>query len=205
MVRIGAFAARLALLLVVLLVVLAACGGSASPLPIGSGAGNPLLPVPTAPRSATPAPTPGATTTSTPRATPTPRPTPTPFVEYQAAEDLKVGDCYDPINDHEDETLLAAAIRECDEPHLHEVFGLVLLSDPLGSPYPADRDIEDASLELCDAAFERYVGIALDDSDYGYLYYTPTDITWANGDRLVMCVVDDNDRPITGSLKGTGS
>jgi hypothetical protein len=188
MVRIRALAAGL-------LLGLAACGGSASLPPVGSGAGNPLV---TAPPSVSRPPS------ASPRPSPTTQPTPTPEAEYQAVEDLEIGDCYDPIDDTEDDVLLAASIKDCDDPHINEVFGLVLLSDPLGAPYPADRDIEDASVELCDAAFEKYVGSRISNSNYGYLYYTPTESTWEDGDRLVMCVIDDDGDPITGSTKGTG-
>src|SRR5437588_7999656 len=47
-------------------------------------------------------------------------PTATPKPQYQAPGDLAVGDCFDPITDREDQSLLAAMIRRCDEPHLME-------------------------------------------------------------------------------------
>ncbi len=172
----------------------AACGGTTPPPVASSGASTP---------AATAAPTP--TPTPTPSPTESPEPTPTPVTEYQAPEDLVVGDCYDPIEDEESEVLLAAAIRACDDPHLHEVFGLVDLPDPAGAPFPIERDIEDASIELCDPAFETYVGVSIDDSSYSYLYYTPTEGTWADGDRVVMCVVDDRGDFISGTVKGTGN
>lgn len=184
MIRICVIVAGLA---VAVAIALAACGESPTPSPAGTSVASNAASSSTAP---TPSPTPTAQA-------------PTPFVEYQDPIDLALGDCYDPINDENTDVLLAAAMRSCDEAHLHEVFGLVLLKDPLGAPFPNDRDIEDASLDLCDTAYERYVGISVDDSKYGYLYYTPSEATWEDGDRLVVCVVDDRGDRITGSIKGT--
>jgi Septum formation len=190
MVRMVRIRAIIAVLAVALAVLIGACGGSATPSPASSSVASG---VPSS--SATPEPTPEPTPTAQ---------APTPFVEYQDPTDLALGDCYDPINDEDTDVLLAAAMRSCDEPHLHEVFGLVQLEDPLGAPFPSDRDIENASLDLCDPAFEKYVGESVDDSQYGYLYYTPSEATWEDGDRLVMCVIDDRGDRITGSAKGTG-
>ena len=182
MVRICAIVAGLA-------VGLAACGASATPSPAASGAG----------------PSPAASTSNEPTAHPTPTAqAPTPFVEYQDPADLAVGDCYDAIEDEESDLFLAAAIRSCEEPHLHEVFAIVELENPIGAPFPNDRDLENASVDLCDPAFEEYVGTPIDDSRYDYLYYMPSDVTWENGDREVMCVVDDRGDRIVGSVKGTG-
>ena len=168
---------------------LAACGASATPSPAASAA----------------APSPAASASNEPTARPTPTAqAPTPFVEYQDPTDLVVGDCYDPIDDEESDVLLAAAIRSCDEPHLHEVFGILQLEDPIGAPFPSDRDIENAAVDLCDPAFEDYVGAPIDDSRYDYLYYLPSEVTWENDDREVMCVVDDRGDRIVGSVKGTG-
>ena len=151
-----------------------------------------------APPSLSPTPEP------TPEPAPTPEPSPTPVPEYQAPEDLAVGDCYDPIEDTDTEVLLAALLRPCDVPHAFEAFGVEQLPDPAAAPYPSDRDIEDASVELCDAAFEAYVGTSIDDSRYGYHYFTPTESSWADGDREVLCVIDDGTALITGSVQGTG-
>ena len=173
-----------------LAVALAACGAPATPAPTASAA----------------APSAAASTSSEPTARPTPTAqAPTPFVEYQDPTDLGVGDCYDPIDDEESDVLLAAAIRPCDEPHLQEVFGILQLEDPVGAPFPSDRDLENASVDLCDPAFEEYIGEGIDDSQYDYLYYMPSEVTWENGDREVMCVVDDRGDRIVGSVKGTGN
>lgn len=177
--------ARASLVLTMALV-LAACGGTATPAPATSAGAT------------------GAAPTATPTPDPTPSPSPTPPPLYQAPEDLVVGDCYDPIDDADDGALIAAIIVACEDPHLHEVFGLIELPGTETAPYPGDSAIEDDSITECDAAFEDYVGTPLDDSRYSYVYYTPSDETWADGDRALMCAVEDRGHTIEGSVEGTG-
>ena len=122
---------------------------------------------------------------------------------YQATEDLRIGDCYDPVEDADDGSLLAAIIVPCEEPHRAEIFGLEDLPGGPDAPFPGVVAVDDEAIDLCDAAFEAYVGVALDNSRYSYVYYTPTDQSWAGGDRVVMCSVDDRGRPIAGSVEGS--
>ncbi len=123
---------------------------------------------------------------------------------YESPEDLAVGDCYDPILDRDDDLLLAAVIVACSSPHRHEVFGLVDVAGAPSAPFPGSTDLDAEAQDLCDAAFEAYVGIDFDRSSLGYLYYTPTEATWLAGDRTVLCVVEDGGRAIEGSVKGSG-
>jgi hypothetical protein len=124
-------------------------------------------------------------------------------VEYDSPGDLAVGDCYDPIRDSDDDALLAVIFVPCDRPHLAEVFGVQDIDGPATAEYPGDARVDDESVEICDAAFETYVGIDFDESELGYIYYAPTRRTWPAGDRQVVCVVDDEGRPMTGSVKGS--
>ncbi len=181
-------AARALALNVAMTLALAACGGTATPPPATSAG----------PTGAAP------TAAPTPIPDPTPSPSPTPPPEYQAPDDLGIGDCYDPIDDADDGVLIAAIIVPCEDPHLHEVFGLIELPGAETAPYPGDAAVEDDSIAECDAAFEEYVGTPLDDSIYSYVYYTPSDETWADGDRALMCAVEDRGHTIEGSVEGTG-
>ena len=145
--------------------------------------------------------TPAATESLEPEPTTAPGPTEPP--EYQATEDLRVGDCYEPVEDADDQTLLAAIIVPCEQPHPNEVFGLGDLAGGPDAPFPGVDPVDDDAIELCDSAFESYVGVALDNSRYSYVYYTPTEESWAGGDRVVMCSVEDGGRLIEGSVEGT--
>ena len=161
--------------------------------------------------AADPSPSAGATTaaseaaaTTAPSATTDPNATPEPTepLEYQATEDLRVGDCYNPVEDVDDQTLLAAIVVPCDTVHRHEVFGLEDLPAASDAPFPGDDAVDSDAIDLCDAAFQSYVGIALDNSRYNYVYYVPTDSSWAGGDRVVMCAIEDR-RDLEESVEGT--
>src|SRR5205085_10000897 len=89
-------------------------------------------------------------------------PTATPSPQYQAPGDLAVGDCFDPINDHDDQSLLAAIVRRCDEPHLMEAIGVPLLPDAASAPFPGTATLDRESEALCRTEFARYVGIDVD-------------------------------------------
>jgi hypothetical protein len=145
--------------------------------------------------------TPDPTPSPSPAATASPGPAATPV--YESPDDLALGQCYDPISDPDDDSLLAAILLPCDQPHLHEVFGVAEVAGAPTAPYPGDDDIDDEAVDVCDAAFEEYVGIDFDESRYGYVYYTPSEETWAGGDRAVVCVVEEDGDPITGSVKDT--
>lgn len=161
-----------------LMLVAVGCGSPASVVPSGSGS---------------------AATSS-----PTPTPSPTPRPEYQAPTDLVVGSCFDPIEDRDDQNLLAGIIRRCNEPHLMEVIGLPELDHPPSAPYPAVRQLDAEAEELCRAEFASYVGIDYDDSQLSASFYTPSSETWVSGDRLVTCVVDAADvAPLTRSVRGS--
>ncbi len=151
-----------------------------------------------------------ATTASpTPASTPEPTAEPTGTLapagspEYESPEDLAVGDCYDPIADPDDDALLAAIILPCAEPHAAEVFGVDDVAGAPTAPFPGFDDLEEEAEDLCDAAFEDYVGIDFNRSRLDYIYYTPTEATWSGGDREVICVISDDGDPMTGSVKGT--
>ena len=188
-------AGRQLLVAVAIIAVAAVAGGcgTATPSPSTPSAGPVSPPPGTADPSAAPSAAPDRTAT----------PAPSREVFYQATEDLRVGDCYEPVEDADDQTLLAAIIVPCEQPHPNEVFGLGDLAGGPDAPFPGVDPVDDDAIELCDSAFESYVGVALDNSRYSYVYYTPTEESWAGGDRVVMCSVEDGGRLIEGSVEGT--
>jgi hypothetical protein len=111
-------------------------------------------------------------------------------LEYDSPEDLRVGDCFDPIEDKDDLMLLAVHVRPCTELHRMEAFGLGELTPASGAPFPGDFWVEREAERLCDKAFEDYVGIPFDESRLDYAYYVPYEWTWDAGDRRVLCAVE---------------
>ena len=202
------------------LIALAGCGtseGMASPSgtapPASRAASTPASSAPSesAPPGATETPAATVTASPTPAATATPEPTPTTQPEptgepvYQSIEDVEIGQCFMAIRDVDDESVLAASIVDCAQPHDSELFALELLEGAPDAPYPGDRALDDLAIELCDAAFEAYVGVDYQDSVYEYSYFTPSEATWSIGDREVICVIEHADEPNEGSVRGSNN
>jgi hypothetical protein len=111
---------------------------------------------------------------------------------------LNVGDCFGATEG--DEVASVQAVP-CSEPHESEVFALVDYED--GDEWPGDEAITTFSDEECGAAFEEYIGMSYNESRYFITYLQPTEETWADGDREVVClVVGPDGEPVTGSLRG---
>jgi hypothetical protein len=127
---------------------------------------------------------------------------PTPTPQYQSPSDLVVGDCFDPITDRDDETLLAAVVRNCREPHFAEAIGKAVLPYDDSAPFPGSGNIERESEALCRTEFRKYVGVEFEDSRLAASYYSPTEETWPGGDRDVLCSAEANPAaPFTQSVK----
>jgi hypothetical protein len=109
---------------------------------------------------------------------------------YQGPEDLKVGDCFDPIEDKDDDDLLAAVLTPCDQPHRMEAFGALTHPATEGAPYPGDEPLGSYADEKCAEAFKAYVGTDFDSSSLSGAYFLPNERQWRGGDRQILCVVD---------------
>jgi putative regulator of septum formation len=149
-------------------------------------------------------PAPSAAAPSEPASSGTAAATATPKPRYQATTDLAVGDCFDPITDADDETMLAAIMRRCDEPHLMETFGVPILPSGDSAPFPGSTNVQRDSEALCRTEFARYVGVEFDDSQLRAGFNGPDEVTWSGGDRGVLCFVEaDEGAPFTKSIKGS--
>ena len=109
---------------------------------------------------------------------------------------LRVGDC---MNTVEEDLVTEVPVVPCSEPHDDEVYFDFQLDD---GEYPGD----DAVLEQADAScleqFEPFVGLAYETSTLDFYAYRPSEESWAQGDRVVSCVVWDPAGRVTGSLAG---
>lgn len=123
---------------------------------------------------------------------------------YDDPDHLTIGQCFDPIEDKDDQSLLAASLKSCDEAHLAEMIGMPTLPDAAEAPYPGDSQVADAAEKECLSAFSDYVGVAYEQSKVLGWFYYPSPETWAAGDRLVLCTVIASEiAPLTRSVKGS--
>lgn len=110
---------------------------------------------------------------------------------------LKVGDCLDDATATGEVQTVPTV--PCDGPHDSEIYSAHLLGQ---SAYPGEETVIGKAEVLCLPAFEEFVGEPYLDSRFDFSYYYPTEESWANGDREVLCVIYDPEGPVTGSLEG---
>lgn len=113
--------------------------------------------------------------------------------------ELTVGDCFD-VPDTSGDLQTVRGIP-CEEAHTYEVFWT--------GEYPSDvQPTEDEYVDWlqdgCLPAFEAYVGLAYADSIYYIGSLSPTEDSWANGDRAYACYLSNaSETTITGSAEGS--
>jgi len=108
---------------------------------------------------------------------------------------LRVGDCLITPADGVVEDLAAVP---CGQEHDGEVFHAFDLPD---GEFPGAEPVQAAGEIGCLARFEEFVGTAFDDSELGLLPLTPVADGWAAGDQGVVCIVQDEQGGLTGTLR----
>jgi len=130
--------------------------------------------------------------------TPTPVPTPEPTISAViGVYTLSVGDCLNP-------GAAGAAVSdvlkvECFVPHDSEIFARIVLSY---AAFPGPQLIADKANAGCASAFKTFVGVDYSKSALSFNYYFPTEVSWAKGDREILCLVFDKKTKTTGTLNG---
>lgn len=114
--------------------------------------------------------------------------------------DLKKGDCF---NEPSDEIVSGVASVECAEPHDYEIYGVVNHPGGSDTAYPGAAAVEAVVDTECAALFEPFVGTAYEDSELYIYYLAPTEESWDNGDREILCSLYLPDEKLTGSMEGS--
>jgi hypothetical protein len=105
------------------------------------------------------------------------------------ANTLAAGDCIDVPSSA---AIATIPTLPCTEPHDGEVFHVFEITGAggAGTTYPADPEWGPLIYPVCDPAFERYTGTAVETrTDIDYVYLVPTEDRWLNGDRRVTCFI----------------
>lgn len=123
---------------------------------------------------------------ATPSATTPPRPG-TPVIP-EGGLAIAVGDCFTgTANTARDVTPIP-----CDGPHGSEIYAVLLSPGGPSAPYPGQEALLDQVAPICrEDAFTDYVGVPWNESRYFTAPLVPSDITWAEGDRVVACFLYD--------------
>jgi hypothetical protein len=118
---------------------------------------------------------------------------------FEPLSESPPGPCYDLETDNG--VLTDWTEVSCDGPRQVEVSFAALFEE---GPFPGDDYLKDNAAETCLNAFETYVGISPDESEYDFNWLVPTESQWADGIRKGIClVVSDDGSTLTGTVKGS--
>jgi hypothetical protein len=120
------------------------------------------------------------------------------------ADQVVVGDCFDdPMGDTDDWVEVDdVRLVPCDDPHDLEAFHSFELPD---GDLPSEAALDERIDEACIPAFEEFVGQTYEDSELDLAFLTPTEESWAEGDRRVLCSIYAMDQTkLRGSVEGSG-
>lgn len=178
---------------------------------VGAMALTPSTPATPSPSPATPSPGPETLTPSTPAT-----PSPSPEARLVPETALATGDCL--LTPDESSATASDQARfwvegrwptiwnvvPCTEPHGAEVF---FVGDPWApeATYPGGPAIDVRWNEVCNAEFERYVGVALGRSGLGLTGWTGYGADgWAQGMRDMACIAyEHSGATLDGTIRGT--
>jgi hypothetical protein len=110
---------------------------------------------------------------------------------------LAIGDCF---NDQEAEEISSVPALPCTEPHDYEAYHSFDLTD--AETFPGDEAVTTAAQDGCVAEFEPFIGKSFEESTLDLTFIGPTEGSWTEGDREILCVVMGQELT-TGSLAGS--
>jgi len=119
---------------------------------------------------------------------------------------LSIGDCIlDPLEGESEGEVFDVESVDCEQSHDSEVFALI--DHPAGEDeaFVGTEEIVEFAGMSCEEEFEEFIGVSYAESEYFLTFLHPTDASWEDGDREVVCLVYDEDGPVSGSLQDAGS
>jgi hypothetical protein len=127
-----------------------------------------------------------------------------PSGEETSVFELEVGDCFSVDSDQ----LETVTVVDCEASHEYEVFALIDHEAGADEPYPGDSEVLAYADTVCQPPFEAYVGHDYETSIWYITSLSPSEETWADGDREIVCTLnqqDDSQEPIavTGTAEGS--
>lgn len=113
--------------------------------------------------------------------------------------DVELGDCVGDFSDADEVT--SVTVVPCADEHGQEVFAITEIAD---GEFPGDDTFSAQAEKDCVAQFGEFVGVAWDASELDYTWLQPTEESWEQGDRELVCLVFDPAGPVEGSLEDAG-
>lgn len=111
---------------------------------------------------------------------------------------IRVGDCFDDSNSLDEVTDLPGV--PCSQPHDNEAYAILDLTI---ASYPGGDGMFELANTACLERFEAFVGRDYDSSSLDIFALYPSQQSWKQDDREVVCAVYDmNAEKLEGSAKG---
>jgi hypothetical protein len=114
--------------------------------------------------------------------------------------ELEVGDCFN--TDASGSEVTGTSRVDCGQPHVYEAYAIVQHSG--SGDFPGDTEMQAFAESECLPAFEAYVGMAYQSSEWYSTNITPTADTWSIGDREIICALhNEAETEVTGSARNS--
>lgn len=111
---------------------------------------------------------------------------------------IRVGDCVD--TNSAGSEISSLPVVPCAESHSDEAFFAYNIDE---QSFPGADAINSGAFDKCLPEFEAFVGTSYDETALDFWPMTPTEGSWSQGDREVVCFVFDPAADTVGSLKGS--
>ena len=112
--------------------------------------------------------------------------------------EVKVGDCFDDTDSSREISSLPGV--PCTENHDNEAFAVI---DLTLESYPGIEAMANIAYDSCRQRFEAFVGLDYESSTLDIYTMYPTNLSWNQNDREVVCAVYDmNESKLSGSVQG---
>lgn len=112
---------------------------------------------------------------------------------------LRVGDCINSDELGEDGVTSVPALP-CANPHGDEVYFAFKMT---GDVFPGDAVIDAEADATCTAEFATFVGLDYESSVLDWWQFKPSEGSWEQGDREVLCLIYDPAGEVSGTLAGS--
>lgn len=123
-----------------------------------------------------------------------------------ATKDLEVGNCYNTVSSKAggNNPVGEVTVVDCAKTHTYEVIAQTTFPDDVDK-LPNEGSIKSLGEGFCQGEeFTKYIGVDASSSGYQIEYLSPSDDTWAKGDRKISCVVAQGDKSeVKGSARNS--
>jgi Septum formation len=121
--------------------------------------------------------------------------------EMVSVFDLEVGQCF---NQTEETVVEEVEVIDCESLHDYEIYGVANHPAADGEPWVGEEEMQTFAETECIEQFEPFVGMEYESSTLYFYSLAPTEDTWGDGDREVICSLYLPDEQLEGSMEGSG-